>query len=459
MSIVLDTLLASRLQFAANINFHILFPAISIGLSWMLLYFRIRHVLGDGAAWIDAYAFWVKVFALTFAIGVVSGVTMSFQFGTNWPGFMETVGNIAGPLLAYEVLTAFFLEATFLGVMLFGQGRVSRALHLSATALVAVGTTLSAFWILALASWMHTPAGFEMIDGQAHAVHWPSVLFNPSFPYRFAHMLLAAAITTAFLVAGVSAWRWRQGDRGGDVRLALRSAVSAAALLVPLQIIGGDLHGINTLHHQPAKLAAIEGLWESQRNAPAVLFALPDPARERNRYEVAIPGLASLYLGHSSEAWIRGLKDFPPAERPPVAPVFWAFRIMVGVGLLMWAVAWVAWWRLRCDGVPGTRLARVLSAMTFSGWVALVAGWFVTEIGRQPWLVYGVLRTADAVTAQPAGNVRLTLAMYLALYATLLVAFVSTLFHMARQAGVTRRMKTGADPFDAVRGQGAQDDA
>lgn len=446
-----DALMASRIQFAANITFHILFPAISIGLSWMLVYFRIRFARSGTVAWMDAYRFWVKVFALTFAIGVVTGVTMSFQFGTNWPGFMSTVGNIAGPLLAYEVLTAFFLEATFLGVMLFGMGRVSERVHILATVLVAGGTTLSAFWILALNSWMQTPAGFEMIDGQAHAVDWLAVIFNPSFPYRLTHMLMACGLTTAFLIAGLSAWRWRRGDRGDDVRAALATAVRVAAVLIPLQIVVGDLHGLNTLEHQPAKLAAMEGLWETQRGAPAVLVALPDAETRTNCHALEIPGLASFYLGHSWDAEIRGLNEFPGAH-PPVAPVFWAFRIMVATGVLMLVVAWTAQWQFVRRGQPGPLVLRLLVAMTFSGWVALVAGWYVTEIGRQPWLVQGVLRTADAVTRVPPERVGVTLIMYLVLYAVLLTAFISTIFHMARKVGEGAQGKTlnpVADPFRA----------
>lgn len=444
-----DALAASRVQFAANITFHILFPAISIALSWMLLYFRLRLDRSGDQAWMDAYRFWVKVFALTFAIGVVTGVTMSFQFGTNWPRYMETVGNIAGPLLAYEVLTAFFLEATFLGVMLFGVGRVSRAIHIMATFLVALGTTLSAFWILALNSWMQTPTGFEMIGGRAFAVDWLTILFNPSFPYRFTHMLLASALTTAFLIAGLSAWRWRRGDRGNDVRVALRSAIHVAAVLVPLQVVVGDLHGLNTFEHQPAKIAAMEAVWETQRGAPAVLLALPDEATRSNRYAIEIPRLASFYLGHSFDAEVRGLNEFV-GEHPPVAPVFWAFRIMVGVGILMLIVSWSASWQMRRGGEPGALVTRALVIMTFAGWVALVAGWYVTEVGRQPWLVTGVLRTADAVTAVPAGRIGLTLAMYLVLYVVLLVSFVSVLYYMARKAGAGaqgKRLNLAADPF------------
>jgi cytochrome d ubiquinol oxidase subunit I len=429
----LDPLLLARLQFAANISFHILFPSISIALGWVLLYFKTRYVVTRQAHWMDAYQFWVKVFALTFALGVVSGVTMSFQFGTNWPGFMNTVGNVAGPLLAYEVLTAFFLEATMLGVMLFGRERVSERMHTIATFLVAAGTTASAFWILALNSWMHTPAGFEMVDGQAQVMSWWAVIFNPSFLYRLTHVLLASGLTVAFLLAGISAFRWLRQDRGADVQAALRTGVFSAALLIPLQIGVGDLHGLNTLEHQPAKIAAMEGIWQTQRGAPAVLFALPDAATQSNRFEIAIPGLASLYLTHDWNGEIRGIQDFA-GQHPPVAPVFWAFRVMVGVGLLMLAVSWLAAWQLRRHRELRRWMVRVLVGMSFSGWVALLAGWYTTEIGRQPWLVQGVLTTAQAASTVPAGSIALTLTLYLVLYALLLVAYVSVLFHLAAKA-------------------------
>jgi len=429
----LDPLLLARLQFAANISFHILFPSISIALGWVLLYFKTRYVATRQAHWMDAYQFWVKVFALTFALGVVSGVTMSFQFGTNWPGFMNTVGNVAGPLLAYEVLTAFFLEATMLGVMLFGRERVSERMHTIATFLVAAGTTASAFWILALNSWMHTPAGFEMVDGQAQVMSWWAVIFNPSFLYRLTHVLLASGLTVAFLLAGISAFRWLRQDRGADVQAALRTGVLSAALLIPLQIGVGDLHGLNTLEHQPAKIAAMEGIWQTQRGAPAVLFALPDAATQSNRFEIAIPGLASLYLTHDWNGEIRGIQDFA-GQHPPVAPVFWAFRVMVGVGLLMLAVSWLAAWQLRRHRELRPWMVRVLVGMSFSGWVALLTGWYTTEIGRQPWLVQGVLTTAQAASTVPAGSIALTLTLYLVLYALLLVAYVSVLFHLAAKA-------------------------
>ena len=461
----LDAFLLARIQFAANMTFHILFPTISISLAWVLLFFKLRFVKTGQSHWMDAYQFWVKIFALTFALGVVSGITMSFQFGTNWPGFMQKVGNIAGPLLAYEVLTAFFLEATMLGVMLFGRARVSETMHTMATLLVAGGTTLSAFWILALNSWMHTPAGFEMIRGQAHVTSWFEVIFNPSFPYRFTHMLLASGLTVAFLVAGISAYRWLRQERGAEVTASLKTGIYLAAVLIPLQIVAGDFHGINTLEHQPAKLAAMEGIWETQKGVPAVLFALPDEQARENRYEIAIPKLASLYLTHRLDGEVKGLNDFE-GKHPPVAPVFWAFRLMVGMGLLMLVVSWasalqLAPWKKVAATLPAARgslphggaglawggpalaaaapprelknwQARILVAMTFAGWVALIAGWYVTEIGRQPWLVSGVLTAADAASHVVAPKIALTLALYLALYALLIAAYISVLFYLAR---------------------------
>ena len=429
----LDPVLLARLQFAANITFHILFPTISIAMGWFLLFFKTRFVSTGKQHWMDAYQFWVKIFALTFALGVVSGITMSFQFGTNWPGFMNTVGNVAGPLLAYEVLTAFFLEATFLGIMLFGRGRVSEGVHTLATWLVALGTTASAFWILALNSWMHTPAGFEMINGQAHVTSWFEVIFNPSFPYRMTHMLIASGLTGSFLLAGISAYRWLKNDRAKDVMASLRTGVMVAAVLIPVQIVVGDLHGLNTLKYQPAKLAAMEGIWETQKGVPAVLFAIPDQATLSNLYEIAIPKLASFYLTHDWNGEVKGIKEFGD-QHPPVGPVFWAFRIMVGVGLLMLAVSWFACYELKIKNTLSQRTAMVLVAMTFAGWVALVSGWYVTEIGRQPWLVHGVLTTAQAASQVPAGNIALSLAMYLTLYAALLSAYVSVVFYLAKKA-------------------------
>ncbi len=427
-----DPIMLSRIQFAANITFHILFPTITIALGWVLFYFKIQFNRTGDTYWQEAYQFWVKVFALTFALGVVSGITMSFQFGTNWPGYMETVGNIAGPLLAYEVLTAFFLEATFLGIMLFGAKRVSARVHTLATFLVAFGTSLSAFWIIVLNSWMQTPQGFVMINGQAHAVSWMEIIFNPSMPYRLAHMMTASFLTVFFLLAGLSAYRYLQGSRSQANRSVLKLAIVAAAILTPVQILLGDMHGLNTLKHQPAKLAAMEGIWETGKGVPAVIFAIPDEKTQSNRFEIAIPKLASFYLTHEWDGEVKGLKDFE--KTPPVKPVFFAFRIMVGVGVLMLAISWYGWWRLRKNADLPNWLARSFVWMSFSGWVAVVAGWYVTEIGRQPYLVHGVLTTAEAATKLPGGMVFSSLMMYLFLYATLIVAYIWAIFYMARQA-------------------------
>jgi cytochrome d ubiquinol oxidase subunit I len=429
-TLMFDPLLLARIQFAANISFHILFPAISIGLGWLLLFFRVRYSMSGDTLWEYAYRFWVKIFALTFALGVVSGITMSFQFGTNWPGYMETVGNIAGPLLGYEVLTAFFLEASFLGIMLFGRDRVSNRVHLISSFLVAFGTTLSAFWILSLSSWMQTPAGYRLENGEFFVDSWWAVIFNPSFPLRFWHMLIASLLTSAFLVAGVSAWRaLKQVDSPASWKV-LKTGVVLAAVLAPLQIVVGDLHGLNTHAHQPAKIAAMEAVWETERGVPLVLFALPDEERRVNRWAVEIPFAASLILTHRADGELRGLNEFEGAH-PPVAVVFWSFRIMVGMGLLMLAVAWWASWSLRQNRQPGKILLRVLSWMTFSGWVAVLAGWYVTEIGRQPWMVAGLLRVGDLVADHGAGTMLGTLAGYLALYVFLLVAYIGAIRHLS----------------------------
>jgi len=429
----MEALALARVQFAANITFHILFPAITMGLAWLLVYFKTKQDRTGETHWVEAYRFWVKVFALSFALGVVSGITMSFQFGTNWPGFMETVGNVAGPLLGYEVLTAFFLEATFLGVMLFGRKRVSNRVHTLATWMVAIGTSLSAFWILSLNSWMQTPAGFEMRDGQAFVLSWTEVIFNPSMPYRVAHMMLATGLTAAFLVAGLSAFRQLRGDTTRANRVALRVAVWLAAILIPIQILAGDLHGLNTLEHQPAKVAAMEGLWEDTEGADLLLFAWPDEENRENHFEIAIPKGASLILTHELNGLVQGLNSFE-GEHPRVLPVFFGFRIMIGVGVLMLLVAWTGAWIMRKGRDAPDWLARVLVGMTFSGWVATVAGWYVSEIGRQPWLVQGVLKTADAAGPVAAGSIMTSLTAYLLLYAGLLAAYISVLFYLASQA-------------------------
>jgi cytochrome d ubiquinol oxidase subunit I len=428
-----DVFLLSRLQFATNISFHILFPSITIALGWFLFYFKVRFNISGHPVWMRIYRFWVKVFALSFALGVVSGITMSFQFGTNWPGYMETVGNIAGPLLGYEVLTAFFLEATFLGVMLFGIHRVPSWLHTVATLLVAVGTTISAFWIIALNSWMQTPAGYEMRDGVAHALDWWAIIFNPSFPFRLSHVLLASGLTASFLIAGISAYRIVRGDNKKAPRLALKTAVFVAAILVPLQIFVGDLHGLNTLEHQPQKVAAMEGIWDTQKGVPLLLFAVPDEKNRTNHFELAIPNITSIILTHDPDGEVQGLNDFI-GEHPPVAPVFYGFRIMIGTGMLMLIIAWFTSFKLIRNQPLSKGVLYSLMGMSFSGWIATLAGWYVTEIGRQPYLVSGLLKTSDAVTDIAPENVMFTFILYVSVYVGLLIAYLHTLFLMARRA-------------------------
>jgi cytochrome d ubiquinol oxidase subunit I len=432
----MDALILARMQFAANITFHILFPTISISLGWVLLFFRTRWLKTHDPSWLTAYRFWTKVFALTFALGVVSGITMSFQFGTNWPGYMEKAGNIAGPLLGYEVLTAFFLEASFLGIMLFGHGRVSEKTHLIATFLVAFGTTLSAFWILSLNSWMQTPAGYEIVNGEFFVKSWLEVVFNPSLPYRLTHKLLASGLTVSFLLAGVSAWQLLKGRANGSTPKVLRTGLTVAAVLIPLQIVAGDMHGLNTLEHQPQKIAAMEAVWDTEQGAPLLLFAWPDEKTRSNRFAIGVPKGASLILTHHADGEIKGLNDFKGAH-PPVAPLFFGFRIMVGVGVLMLGVSWVGWWLYRRRGWMAQQLPRpllwVLTAMTFSGWVATVAGWYVTEIGRQPFVVYGLLRTADVASKVAPSMIALTLTLYVTLYLALIVAYIAVLKYMAEK--------------------------
>jgi cytochrome bd ubiquinol oxidase subunit I len=461
----IDPLILHRIQFAMNISFHILFPTITIGLAWILLFMKIKFDQTKNPAWDKAFQTWIKIFALTFALGVVSGITMSFQFGTNWPNFMKTVGNIAGPLLAYEVLSAFFLEATFLGIMLFGRKRVSNKVYNISVFFVAFGTTLSAFWILALNSWMHTPAGFEMRFNsaenmwQAHVLNWWAVIFNPSFPYRFLHMYLASFITAAFVLLGVSAYQFlkikkqQNIDSNNQAAEAVKKSFSVglglALVLLPLQIIMGDLHGLNTLKHQPAKLAAMEGIWQTEKGVPAVLFGIPNETTQRNDFEIAIPKLASFYLTHDWNGEVKGLKDFD--KHPPVKPVFFAFRVMVGCGLLMLfsALLTALMWRRMKKKSPNhiknnitTNLPlnmpiiwlKALTGLTFMGWVATLAGWYVTEIGRQPYLVYGILLTKDAAAKNIIQNdIFLSLGMYITIYIALMLAYISTVFYLAKK--------------------------
>ncbi len=451
----MDALALARAQFAANISFHILFPTISIALAWLLVFFKTRETSStQSAAWQALYGFWVKVFALCFALGVTSGITMSFQFGTNWPGYMNSVGNVAGPLLAYEVMTAFFLEASFLGIMLFGRSRVSNRVHTAATLLVAIGTTLSAFWILALNSWMHTPAGHvvKTLSGMpsVDVVSWWAVIFNPSFPYRLSHVLCASILTVAFLVTGVSAYRLLKKDKKPEARLGLVVGLVIAAVAAPAQIFLGDLHGLNTLKHQPAKIAAIEAVWETHPGTALTLFGIPDEHSRSTKFAVEIPKLAALVLTHDVNGEIKGLNDFP--QHPPVKPLFFGFRIMVGIGVLMLACAWFGTFLILKKRAMPVWFLRLLVAMTFAGWIAVLAGWYVTEIGRQPWLVTGILTTAQAASLTvTSGQIGITLTMYLCLYLALIVAFVRTLFYLAQKAveGTLQAVETEVSPETA----------
>ena len=435
-----DALLLSRLQFAFVITFHILFPAFTIGLASWLAFLEGAYLRTRDAVYRDLYFFWLRIFAVSFGMGVVSGIVMSFQFGTNWSRLSVAAGNILGPLLSYEVLTAFFLEATFLGVMLFGWTRVSPRVHFLSTVMVALGTLLSTFWIISANSWMHTPAGYELVDGVFHPADWWAVIFNPSFPYRLAHMVLAAFLTTAFVIGGVSAHYLRRGRFPEKAERMLRLSIVFVAIAAPLQILAGDLQGLNVLEHQPAKLAAIEGHWETGRGVPFVVFALPDAEAEENRYELAIPKLGSLILTHSLDGEVPGLERFAREDRPPVAFVFWTFRVMVGIGILMLAIAAFGLLFWRSLPARGAYL-RWWTAMIPAGFVALVAGWWTAEVGRQPWVVYGLLRTADAHTEIGAGSVLASLVTFALVYVVVFGAGIWYLLKLLRAGPVAIETK------------------
>ena len=414
-----DALLLARIQFAFTIAFHIVFPALTIGLASYLAVLEGCWLVTKNDVYRDLYHFWLKIFAVAFGMGVVSGIVMAYQFGTNWSEFSRVGGGIVGPLLAYEVLTAFFLEAGFLGVMLFGWNRVGPALHFFATVMVALGTVVSSFWILASNSWMHTPQGHAIVDGVVVPLDWLQVIFNPSFPYRLAHMVTAAYLATALVVGAGAAWHLRKGDDIAPVRKMFSMAMWMVFFTAPIQAVIGDFHGLNTLKYQPAKLAAMEGHWQNRpgEGVPLILIGWPDMAREETRFAVEIPRLGSLILTHSLDGQFPGLKEFPPEDRPNSTIVFWTFRVMVGLGLLMIALGlWSAFLR------RGGRLYRSRAFLHFAQWmggaglVAILAGWFTTEIGRQPWLVQGVMRTADGVSAHSAGQVGLTLALFVIVY-------------------------------------------
>jgi len=426
----LDPVFLSRLQFAFTVAFHIIFPSFTIGVSAFIATLLVMWRRTGLERYRTLARFWTRIFAVSFAMGVVSGLVLSYQFGTNWSHFSEVVGNVVSPLIGYEVLTAFFLEATFLGVMLFGWQRVPPWLHVLSAILVAIGTVFSAFWIISANSWMQYPAGYTVSDGFAYPADWLAVIFNPTFPWRLIHMVTAAYLTTAFVVLATGARYLVAGRNGDHAMTMLRMGIVMAAILAPLQLIIGDQHGLVAAHYQPAKVAAIEGHWDSVGPAPLVLFAIPNEAAERNDAEISIPDGASLVITHSLTGTFPGLKDFAPADRPPVAWPFYAFRVMVGIGLLMIVLAWWgAWqmWRGRLESSPA--FLRLAALSWPGGFIAILSGWIVAEVGRQPWLVTGLLRTDEAASPVSGGEVATTLVLFLIVYA---VVFAAGIYYMNR---------------------------
>jgi len=425
-----DATFLARIQFAFTVSFHIIFPSFTIGLAAFIATLLVRWRMTGQDHLHRLARFWTKIFAVSFAMGVVSGIVLSYEFGTNWSRFSVVVGNVTGPLLGYEVLTAFFLEASFLGIMLFGWNRVSPNLHVTAAVLVAIGTSLSAFWILAANSWMQTPAGHEVRDGIAYPVSWFEIIFNPSFPYRFSHMFTAAYLTTSLVVAAVGARYLLKGRFIEESKTMLRMGIGMVALLAPLQAVIGDMHGLNTAEHQPAKVAAMEAHWDGSKPADLILFAWPDDKQETNHFEISIPNMASFIITHDTDGLFKGLKDFKPEDRPPVKPVFFAFRVMVGLGLLMIATGLIGaylWWR---GTLFETRWYLTPLSMAWpAGFVAILAGWWVTETGRQPWLATGILRTADAASPVSAGAVLTTLILFVIVYS---VVFSMGIYYINR---------------------------
>ncbi|MGQ0833964.1 MAG: cytochrome ubiquinol oxidase subunit I [Gammaproteobacteria bacterium] len=430
-------LLLARLQFGFTISFHIVFPAFTIGLSAFIATLLVLWRRSGSDHFHRLARFWTKIFAVSFAMGVVSGIPMSYQFGTNWSRFSEVTGNVIGPLIGYEVLVAFFLEATFLGVMLFGWKRVPPWLHVTSAVVVALGTALSGFWILAANSWMHTPAGHVMRDGIAYPLDWFAIIFNPSFPYRFAHMMNAAYLTTSVVVLAVGA-RYRLANAfETEARTMMRMGTGMLALLAPLQLVLGDLHGLNTLEHQPAKIAAMEGHWEDRGPVDLVLFAVPDERAETNRYAVAIPKLGSFILTHDWNGRFPGLTSLPPEDRPPVTSVFFAFRLMVGIGMFLIALGLVGallWSRGRLFDTRA--YMRAASVSWPLGFIAILAGWLTTESGRQPWIAYGILRTSDALSPVSAAAVAASLTAFIVIYSVVFsigIYYINRLMHRGPQ--------------------------
>jgi cytochrome d ubiquinol oxidase subunit I len=413
----LDVVLLARVQFAFTVAFHIVFPAFSIGLSAFIATLEILWMRTGRQHYHTLARFWTKIFAVSFAMGVVSGIVMEYQIGTNWSRYAEVIGNTLGPLFSYEVLTAFFLEASFLGIMLFGWNRFPPWLHTLASIIVAFGTALSGFWILSANSWMHTPAGFALENGITYPVSWFEIIFNPSFPYRFTHMMIATYLTTSLVVVAAGARYILAGRFPAESRTMIHMGLGMLAVLAPLQAVVGDFHGLNTLKYQPAKIAAIEAHWDGSKPAALVLFAWPDEKGERNLAEVSVPNLGSLIITHDWNGRFAGLLDFKPEDRPPVAPVFFSFRLMVGLGFLMIAIGItgvILWWRKRL--FEATWFLKPLTYCWPLGFIALLAGWMVTEIGRQPWIAYGVLRTSDAVSPVTAASVATSLVLFILVY-------------------------------------------
>lgn len=445
----------ARFQFAFTVLFHFLFPALTIGLASYLAVLEGLWLKTGRAAYLDVYRYWLKVFAINFAMGVVSGIVLSYQFGTNWAEFSDKAGNVIGPLMGYEVLTAFFLEAGFLGVMLFGMNRVGPKLHFTATCLVALGTLVSSFWILAANSWMQTPTGHALTpDGRFIPADWWAIIFNPSFPYRFAHTVISTYLTTAMIVGAVAAWHLLRDKANERARIMLSMAMWMALLVAPVQVVLGDLHGINTLEHQPQKVAAMEGHWETQSGAPLILFGWPDRTQEETRWALEIPKLGSLILGHSWDAEIKGLKAFAPEERPTNVPlVFWSFRIMVGMGVLMLALGVAALvLRLKKRLYETPWFLRFAVAMGPSGLIAVSAGWIVTEAGRQPYTVFGLLRTADSVSPVAAPAVAASLAAFAIVY---FIVFGAGIAYMCRLfATPPHAHEAGPSPDEPIRSAG-----
>ncbi|HVL75789.1 MAG TPA: cytochrome ubiquinol oxidase subunit I [Noviherbaspirillum sp.] len=431
----MDATMLARIQFAFTVSFHIIFPAFTIGLSAWIATLEIMWLRTGIQHYHTLARFWTKIFAVSFAMGVVSGIVLSYQFGTNWSRFSEVVGNTIGPLIGYEVLTAFFLEASFLGVMLFGWNRVPPWLHTLSSVIVAFGTALSGFWILSANSWMHTPAGFGIDEnGITYPVSWFEIIFNPSFPYRFAHMMIAAYLTTSLVVLATGA-RWVRAGRFMDEGATMvRMGLGMVAILAPLQLVVGDLHGLNTLEHQPAKIAAMEAHWDGSKVAPFVIFAWPDEQQERNRYELSVPNVGSLILTHEWEGTFPGLLDFAPEDRPPVVPVFFAFRIMLTCGFIMIGIGLIGTWLwVRKRLLTTEWFLKPVGHAWPLGFIAILAGWMVTEIGRQPWVAYGILRTADAISPVAASTVATSLVMFIIVYGIVFSIGVIYIYRMLRR--------------------------